>query len=388
MLALRGARLFDGLSATAVERPTVLVEGGKIVAVQEGGEVPDGAEIVDLGEVSLMPGMVDAHTHLCFDASADPIAALAERDDEAMLAQMREAAHSALLAGITTVRDLGDRGYGAVRLRGEGGELPTILAAGPPITSAKGHCWFLGGETQGVEGMRAAVRERAEFGADVIKVMVTGGEITPGTYPHLSQFDAAEIQAAVDEARTLRLPITGHAHGAPGIRLAVEAGMDSIEHCSFLTADGAEADPELVAMLVASDTVVSATLGHVPVPGVEIPAHIQALIPKLSAIFLQITEAGVDVICSSDAGINPSKPHNALAYSVSHFVELGGGVIDALRGVTSKAATVCGVGGRKGRLAPGYDADILALNGDPLADVEALKDVAAVFQAGRRISTR
>lgn len=385
MLALRAAGLFDGHSPTSMIRPTVLVEAGKIVAVQEDGEPPSHAEVVDLGNAWLMPGMVDAHLHLCFDASADPVGALAARDDDAMLAQMRAAAHSALLAGITTVRDLGDRGHAAARLRAEGGELPTILAAGPPITSPGGHCWFLGGEVRGVDGIRAAVHDRAEHGADVIKVMVTGGEMTPGTYPHLAQFDRAEIEAAVDEAHALGLPVTGHAHGAPGIRLALESGMDSIEHCSFLTADGAEADGEVIALLAASDTVVSATLGHVPVPGLEFPPRIKALLGRLSSIFLEMSTAGVSMICSSDAGISPAKPHDALAYSVSHFTELGGGPLSALRGVTSKAATVCGVGDRKGRLAPGYDADILALHGDPLADVMALRRVAAVFQGGGRI---
>jgi imidazolonepropionase-like amidohydrolase len=385
MLAIRAAGLFDGFSQTAVQQPVVLVDAGKIVSVQPHGLPPSDAEVVDLGEAWLMPGMIDAHLHLCFDAGTDPVGALAARDDTAALAQMRAAAHSALLAGITTVRDLGDRDYLAMRLRAEGGDLPTILAAGPPITSARGHCWFLGGETQGVEGIRAAVRQRAERGADVVKVMVTGGEMTPGTFPHLAQFEPAEITAAVREAHALGLPITGHAHGAAGIRLAVRAGMDSVEHCSFLTADGAEADAEVIALLAESDTVMSATLGQIPIPGFELPPRIAVLIGKLSAIFAQLSAAGVKMICSSDAGISPVKPHNALAYSVSHFTELGGRSIDALRGVTSAAAAVCRIGDRKGRLAPGFDADILALQGNPLADVTALRRVAAVYRMGRPV---
>ncbi|HEY1176469.1 MAG TPA: amidohydrolase family protein, partial [Phytomonospora sp.] len=206
-----------------------------------------------------------------------------------------------------------------------------------------------------------------------------------GTHPHLAQFDAAEIAAAVTEAHALGLPDTGHAHGAPGIRLAVESGMDSIEHCSFLTADGAASDAGLIAELAASRTVVSATLGHLPLPGFEPTPRVRALWDELSAVFLEMSAAGVDLICSSDAGISPVKPHGALAYSVSHFVELGGGLLAALRGVTSRAAEVCGVGDRKGRLAPGYDADVLAVRTDPFHDVTALRDVVAVFQAGRRI---
>jgi imidazolonepropionase-like amidohydrolase len=385
MLAIRAAGLFDGISETVAQRPVVLVDAGKIVSVQPFGQPPSQVEVVDLGEAWLVPGLIDAHVHLCFDASADPVGALAARDDDAALAQMRAAAHSALLAGITTVRDLGDRGYLAARLRAEGGDLPAILAAGPPITSVRGHCWFLGGETEGVEGVRAAVRQRAEQGADVIKVMVTGGEMTPGTFPHLPQFGLAEITAAVGEAHALGPPITGHAHGAQGIRLAVEAGMDSVEHCSFLTATGAEPDTEVIALLASSDTVVSVTLGQLPLPGIQVPPRIAALLGKLGTIFAQLGAAGVKMICSSDAGISPLKPHNALSYSVSHFTELGGRTIEAMRGVTSAAAAACHLGHRKGRLAPGFDADILALHGNPLADITALRRVAAVYQMGRPV---
>jgi imidazolonepropionase-like amidohydrolase len=386
MLAIRAAGLFDGSSETEVERPVVLLDGGKIVSIRPHGEPPSHIEVVDLGEAWLMPGMIDAHLHLCFDASADPVGALAARDDEAALAQMRAAAHSALLAGITTVRDLGDRDYLATRLRAEGGDLPTVLAAGPPITSIRGHCWFLGGEAEGVEGIRAAVRQRAERGADAIKVMVTGGEMTAGTFPHVAQFGLAEITAAVREAHALGLPITGHAHGAQGIRLAVQAGMDSVEHCTFITADGAEPDAEVIALLANSSTVVSATLGLAPMQEFELPPRIAVLLGKLTDIFQQVYASGAKMICSSDAGINPLKPHNALAYTVSHFTELGGSSIDALRGVTSAAAAVCRVGDSKGRLAPGFDADIVALHGNPLADVTALRSVAAVYRMGRRVS--
>jgi imidazolonepropionase-like amidohydrolase len=368
-----------------VEQPVVLIDSGKIVSIQASGPAPEGAEVIDLGEAHLVPGMIDAHLHLCFDASFDPVGALAARSDDEALAQMREAARSALLAGITTVRDLGDRDYLAIRLRDQHDDLPTILAAGPPITSTKGHCWFLGGETEGVQGIRAAVQERAARGADVIKVMATGGELTEGTYPHLPQFSLEELKAAADEAHRLGLPITAHAHGVPGIVNAIDAGFDSIEHCSFMTKDSAEADPVLLAKLAASPTVVSATLGHIPVPGLEPPPRIKMLLAKLTEIFQAAAEARVKMIVSSDAGIAPVKPHNALAYSALHFTELGRTNLEALIGVTSGAADLCRVGERKGRLAPGYDADILAVQGDPLVDITALRNVVAVFKDGRLV---
>lgn len=383
MLAIRAARLFDGVSETLVERPVVLTDNGKIVAIQQ--DLPEQGQVIDLGEAFLVPGMIDAHTHLCFDASIDPVSALANRTDDEALLQMAAAARSALKAGITTVRDLGDRGYLAIRLRNEFADLPTILAAGPPITSLKGHCWFLGGETEGVEGIRSAVRERAERGADVIKVMSTGGEITPGTFSHIAQFTLAELHAAAEEAHQAGLPITAHAHGAAGIKMALEAGFDSIEHCSFMTENSAEADPEIIAALAKSATVVSATLGHIPIPGVVPPPKIQMLLGKLTSIFKEMQTAGVKMIVTSDAGIAPVKPHHALAYSASHFTELGRSNLEAMVGVTSGAAAVCRVGDRKGRLAAGFDADILAVQGNPLEDITALREVTAVFKSGVRV---
>ncbi len=386
MLAIRAAWLFDGVSAAPVRRPVVLVEDGRVVSVLSGGEPPEHAQVVDLGEAHLIPGMIDSHLHLCFDAGTDVVGALAARDDDAVVAQMRGAANLALRAGVTTVRDLGDRGYLSIRLREEGGALPDILAAGPPITSVKGHCWFLGGEVQGAEAIRAAVRERAERGADVVKVMATGGELTKGTPPHVSQFSVAELRAATEEAHALGLPITAHAHGAAGIRAAIEAGVDCIEHCSFLTEDGAEGDDEIIAALADSGVVVSATLGHVLAGGLEMTPRAVTLFAALTGIFQRMTAAGVKMICSSDAGINPVKPHNALAYSASHFTELGPDNLGALRAVTSGAAAVCRVGERKGRIAAGYDADIVAVQGDPLADITALRRVVAVYKAGRPVA--
>ncbi len=181
-IAVRATALFDGSALT--RDPLVLVADGRIAEVLSGprAAVPPDAELVELPGATLLPGLVDTHVHLAFDASTDPVGALAAQDDDALLAAMAKAAGAQLRAGVTTVRDLGDRGYLALRLRAGGapGPLPTILAAGPPITTPGGHCHFLGGEAGGVDGVRAAVRERAERGVDVVKVMASGGELTPG----------------------------------------------------------------------------------------------------------------------------------------------------------------------------------------------------------------
>ena len=162
---------------------------------------------------------------------------------------MRLAARRALAAGITTIQDLGDRNYLSRTLRDwfHDNEIgPRIIASGPPITVTGGHCWFLGGEADGEEGVRQAVRDRVARGVDVIKIMATGGNMTPTLAPHESQYTCAEIAAAVDEAHAHGLRIAAHAHGGQGIADAMRAGADSIEHCTFFTADGVDADPDII----------------------------------------------------------------------------------------------------------------------------------------------
>lgn len=391
MLAIRADRLFDGVNARPVERPVVLIDNGRIVDVLRGVEPPSGAQVVELGAATLLPGLIDSHVHLVFDATSDSVGHLAAADDEEVLATMRAGARLALSAGVTTVRDLGDRGYLALKLRDELAGDPTagprILAAGPPITTREGHCWFLGGGTaSGVDAVRAAVREHAERGVDVIKLMATGGELTPGSSSHLPQFAAEELRAAVDEARRHNLPTTAHAHGATGIANAVAAGVDMIEHGSFMTADGAESDPAIIKAIADAGIPIGATIAAKPIPGVTPPPRIAKLLPLLLAVFRDLRAAGIPLVCSSDAGIGPLKPLNALPYGPAVMAELlGHPPVDALRAVTSLAAQVCRLGDRKGRVAPGFDADLLAVAGDPLTDLTTLTAVSAVFRAGVRV---
>ncbi|GIJ73433.1 amidohydrolase family protein [Virgisporangium ochraceum] len=390
-LAIRAGRLFDGVAAEPVEHPVVLVDGGRIVAVGSGTEPPAEAEVVDLGAATLVPGFVDSHVHLVFDASTDPVSRLSDLDDDLLLDEMRARARQALAAGITTVRDLGDRGYLSLRLRDELAADPTagpqVLAAGPPITTGRGHCWFLGGETTGgPDAVRAAVRERAARGVDVVKLMATGGELTPGTSSHLAQFAVDELAAAVDEAHRLGLPTTAHAHGATGIANAVAAGVDMIEHGTFMTADSIEPDPALIAAIAEAGIPIGATVAQKPKPGVTPPPRILKLLPLIVGLFREFRAAGIPIVCSSDFGIGPLKEPDCLPYGPTQLVTfLGDAPADALRAVTSLAADACGLGDRKGRLAAGFDADVVAVDGDPLADPAALTAVTAVFRAGVRV---
>jgi imidazolonepropionase-like amidohydrolase len=386
-IAIRAAALFDG--SALVPDPLVLVTDGRIAEVAFGprAAVPPDVEPVELPGATLLPGLVDTHVHLAFDGSPDPVGALAARDDEALLAAMAAAARAQLRAGVTTVRDLGDRGYLALKLRDGAvpGPLPTILAAGPPITTPGGHCHFLGGEATGIDGVRVAVRERAERGVDVVKVMASGGELTPGTASHEPQFTPDELRALVDEAHRCGLPVTAHSHAVDGIRNAVAAGVDGIEHCGFRTRDGVDAPPELVAALVERRIAVGFTGGVAP-SDVLPPPEIRRVLPAIYATIAGLWRAGVLLVVGTDAGIAPRKPHATLPYGVAHLASLGVPAAEALRTCTATAAEVCGVGDRKGRVAPGRDADLVAVPGDPLTDLAVLHSPLAVFARGERVA--
>ncbi|WP_232665917.1 amidohydrolase family protein [Pseudonocardia sp. TRM90224] len=349
-VAIRAARLFDGLGDTTVPDPLVVVADGRIVSVEFGprAAAPPDAETVDLPGATLMPGLVDAHVHLAFDAGPDAVGALAARDDDAVLDAMAAAAAIQLAAGVTTVRDLGDRDYLALRLRERPGPLPTIAAAGPPITSAGGHCHFLGGATvQGVDGVRVAVREHAARGVDVIKVMASGGNLTPGSDALTEQLGPDKLAALVAEAHRHGLPVTAHAHGLPSIEAAVAARVDGLEHCSFMTADGVRATDELVATIVARRIAVSGTLGVVPCPDMPgPPPSMLRHLPAMISAHARLVARGALYVVGTDAGIGPVKPHGVLPHGLADLVRLGMTPAAALRTGTSTAAQVCGFGDR------------------------------------------
>ena len=386
LTALRAAWLFDGTGSALIPDPLVVIDGGIIVAVGSGAPAPDGADVVDLGGAALLPGLVDTHVHLAFDASADPIAALAARSDEETTVAMIRAGQAALRGGVTTVRDLGDRDYLSLGLRGQRG-LPTIVAAGPPVTTAPaGHCHYLGGAAEPTEaGVRAAVREHVERGVDVIKIMASGGTLTPGTYQHLAQFTPEVLRAAVDEAHRHGLPVTAHAHAVAAIADGVAAGADGLEHVSFWTETSVDAPAELIQLIADRRTVVGLTVGLVPIPGLEPPPVVRARLPLIVANMRRLYEAGALMVAGSDAGIAPIKPHDVVRHAPDQLREIGIGQAEALRMITSVAAEVIGLGHRKGRIAPGFDADILAVDGDPIADPAALHRIRAVYARGTAV---
>jgi imidazolonepropionase-like amidohydrolase len=208
--------------------------------------------------------------------------------------------------------------------------------------------------------------------------------MTPTLGPHESQYTLAELSAAVDEAHAHGLPVAAHAHGAGGIADALRAGVDSIEHVTFFTADGVDADPGVLRELAARQTVLSMTAAVVPGATAPYPA----ILKRLEAIFANhcaLYRAGARIVCSSDAGVGPNKPHDALPHGVTTFLPLIGMTnAEALRNVTAVAAGACGIAGITGTLEVGKDADIIAVAGNPLDDLTALHDVVAVFARGVR----
>lgn len=388
LLAVRASRLFDGDRSFGPS--TVLIGGGRIVDVDTTGSPPPAhAEMVELGrDVCLLPGLIDAHVHLALDASSDVVARLTALDDEQLLVRMAQTARRALRAGITTVRDLGDRGFLAVRLREQfdawGDPGPEIVASGPPITISGGHCHFLGGAAAGAQQLRVAVRERAEQGCEVVKVMVSGGHLASSNNPYESQYDLADLRLIVAEAHRLGLSTAAHVHTPRSIADAVTAGFDTLEHVTFCTPDGVSADPATMAAIVESGAVVSAPVGDVPGPG-DLPVAIAGGLEIMIESWARLHRSGARIVPGTDAGVAPSKPHDVLPYALAALSGLGMTNLEALRAATSVAAAACGLTGRKGQLIPGADADLLAVTGNPLADIRAMQNVVAVIRAGRRV---
>jgi imidazolonepropionase-like amidohydrolase len=379
--AVRAGMMFDGISVYGPS--TILVQEGKIARVDPtGAPPPPDVGLVDLGaDAFLMPGLIDAHVHLAFNGSLDVTA-----PDDELLDRMRNAATRALRAGITTVRDLGDRGYLSLKLRDEMEQQtrPEILAAGPPITTPGGHGYFLGGEASGREELVAAVNERYERGCAVIKVIASGGS-TPGSLPYVSQYSAEDLRLIADEAHRLGLPVAAHAHAPSAIVDALDAGFDTLEHVSFWRADGLRPDPAVMARLARNGVVVSLTVGAVPGVGSELPNSSRDVIETYRAVCGQLSRSGATVVAGTDAGVSSAKPHDILPYGVAELAAGGLTPAAALAAVTSVAARACAVADRKGRIAVGADADLLAVAGNPLEDLNRLRNVRAVYKGGARI---
>lgn len=364
----------------------MVVADGVIVGMESyGQQVPQDCAIT-VHDGTLLPGLIEAHTHLVADSGVGALGRVAAYSDAQIDEVIRQALSDQLRAGVTTVRDLGDRHFRVADYRPAPGSAPTgptIVAAGPPITSRGGHCHFLGGEVVGKSQIIRAVEQRVERGVDVVKVMASGGVTTPDTDVTLTQFSTDELKLLVDLAHAGGLAVTAHAHATAAVEQVIAVGVDGIEHCSCVTARGlGQVSDETVAAIAACGIVVCPTLGWDPQVG-EFPPEMQTLFSRMGVtagqwrqsrldLVSRLHEAGVWIVSGADSGISPVKRHGTLPHAVCDLVTAGLSVPDALSTVTSAGAAACGLGARKGRLAVGYDADLLTVPGDLATDVTAL----------------
>ncbi len=392
---LRAPRLLDGRGAGQVTDAAVLLRGGRVAyagpaaalpaAEPAGGAAAGGAEVVDLPGCTLLPGLVDVHVHLVASAGPDLAADVPRTEAERTLAAVANARRQ-LDRGVTLVRDLGASGGEAVAVGRavEAGTLdgPRVVPAGPAVTMTGGHIHYLGRVADGVEAVRDAVRANAAIGATCIKVVATGGVLTRGIDPRRAAYTQAELDALVAEAHRLGLSVAAHAIGEGGVAAALRAGADSIEHGMYLDDATIELFLATGARLVPTFSAPRGILEGADVPD-WIKQRCRPAAAAQAASFRAAVEAGVRVAAGTDAG-TPGNPHGRVAEEVAMMVEAGLPAAAAVRAVTGEAAELLGVADR-GVLCEGAAADVVAVDGDVLADVRALARPVAVFQDGRRV---
>lgn len=398
MKLIRAGRLIDGTGAAVQrERAVVVDDDGVIVSVGPAGETPADVELVDLSGVTVLPGLIDCHVHLVFSHTPDPVADLVAEDDQQLLLRTAAGARQALGGGITTVRDLGGRGGVTFRVRDaiNAGLLegPRILAAGSPITITGGHCHFLGLEADGEAAVRTAARRMVKSGANCLKIMATGGRMTPISNVGVAQYSVAEIKAAVDEAHRSRITIAAHAIGTAGIRNAVEAGVNTIEHCSWLGPEGTvEFDERTAASMAEKGIAASPTLLPVKLAGLTTSNAVSAGVRQHLAVREEILSClrrmvtlGVPFVGATDAGVAWT-PFDSLPGELELLVsEVGLTPLQAITAATGTAARILGLSATLGTLTAGRTADLVAVEGDPSVRIEDLRAVHTVIKGGKLV---
>ena len=384
-VAYRAARVFDGTSERVIEDGAVVVEDGRIASVGPARGLPPNT--VDLGDATLMPGLVDAHVHLVWDASAEPHEVV-ERESHALtVLRCAKNAGLHLRAGVTTVRDVGSADGLAVEI-GRAVELgilsgPRVVAAGRAIAMTGGHGWFLGREADGPDAVRRAAREEIKAGASCIKLMASGGVYGHAEEPGSPQLTVEEMRPAVEEAHKAGRKAAAHAYSVEAINNALEAGVDSVEHGSFLDRETVGRMREQGTYLVPTMSVYAAMAEKGP--GLGSPEYITRKTAEVleagGEAFRLALEAGVPVAAGTDCGA-PGHPHGTLPEELRLMVEAGATPQQALRFGTSAAAELLGLGDEVGALEPGKRADLLAVAGDPTLDIRALREVRLVLRDG------
>ena len=393
-LRLINARLIDGTGAEPKDVVTVLVRDGRIASVGESDAEIEGGETIDLEGRVLLPGLINAHCHVMMDAGPDPIGYVARTPLAALVLAAAKRCEQMLHAGITAARDLGGHQWAELSLRDAiaSGEWPgpRLICAGKLLTMTGGHGWDIGIEVDGPDEARKAARLNLKKGVDCIKMMATGGVMTPGVEPGAAQLTEEELRAGVEEAHKASKRTASHAQGTEGIKAAIRAGIDTIEHGIFL-------DDEAIEMMLERGVVFVPTLAA-PYRIVEagedkgIPAYAleksRRVMDAHRRSFEWAAKAGVTIAAGNDGG-TPFNPSHDLVTEIRLMAEWGLGNMGAIRAATHGSARALGLSEETGTVQKGKWADLLILEkgADPLQDISALGRVWMVVKQGKVVAS-
>ena len=398
VIAVKAGRMLDVRSGNYLSDQVILIEAGKVREVGKARDVqphvPAGAKVIDLSRYTVLPGLIDAHTHLTFAPDMGAYRSLGISIPREALTGARNA-RVTLLAGFTTVRNVGADGYTDIALRDaiNAGDVPgpRMVASGPALGITGGHCdndllapqfhAFALGVADGVPAVMAKVRENIKYGSDVIKFCATGGVLSQGDNPESEQYSPEEMHAIIQEAHRLGRKTAAHAHGALGIRDAVLAGVDSIEHGSFINEEDIQLMKERGTYLVPTLYLGDWLLENYQKLGLtdNMVAKAKYVLPNARQNVARAFQEGVKVAFGTDAAVYP---HGLNAHEFAVMVKLGMTPLAAIQAATLNAADLLGWADRVGSLEPGHFADLIAVEGDPLQDVTVLQDVKVVMKGG------
>ena len=377
--AIVGDRLIDGTGRDPVPDPVVLIQGGVVrnAGPRSSVSIPADATVLDWAGMTLMPGLIDCHEHLGIDLG-DEEGQLAEAPEYTMARCIRTA-RIVLRAGITTIRDCGERGaIGPTVKRAIADGIvpgPRVLAAGRNICRTGGHGWRMGLQADGADGLRAAVREVCRDGADFIKIMASGGISTAGSTVLAPEFSEEEFAAVVDEAHRRGRKVAAHGHGGPGVTAAVRAGVDSIEHGLFLT----EEDVALMAS-IGTYLVVTAGSFHVIRDDPDVPQFQKDKVGD--AITAHLAMLGSTRSAGLKIAVGTDENHGKLWFEMETLCQVGYSAMEAILAATDNGADLLGIADRLGTVEQGKIADLIGVQGDPTADLAAMREVRHVMKAG------
>ena len=394
-IAIHNTRLIDG-NGKAIERATLVIRNGTIHAAgpSRAVSIPQGAIRVDGRGFTVLPGLIDCHVHLCLGAEPDVVQAIEQETPTETLLKSSQMARQTLEAGITTVRDVGSRDHSIFALKraiDKGLTVgPRIVGAGLAICMIGGHARFIGQEVEGVEQVREVVRAQIAGGAQVIKVIASGGVLTPGTSPDQAQMTIEELQAAVDEAKKAGLKVAAHAHGSSGMKNAVRAGVHSIEHATLMDVEAAGLMAQHGVYMVPTLSALATTAACRRGCGIPDSAldKAKAMTKRHQASFKQAHRRGLLIAMGTDAG-TPFNYHGENAQELERMVAFGMSPMDAILASTSSAARLIGLEEKIGSLQRGKAADLIVIEGNPLRKIELLRDrnrIAGVMKDGRFVA--